>query len=146
GSGTRFDIWLPAGAGPLSLRPPQVTTASSGVHPRPALVDKAVLVVDDDAAMRSMVRTALELQGARVHTAAGAEEALEIEEEFFELALVDLSLGAARGDELLARLRAQERVGCAILVTGSPDLELDPASAPDAVLRKPFELEDLSRA
>lgn len=144
-SGTRFDIWLPAAGAPaLSLRPPQVSGANSGVHPRPALVDRAVLVVDDDEAMRSLVRTALELQGAEVHTAAGRVEALAYEMDFV-LALVDLSLGDGRGDDLLEELRARGRVERAILVTGSPDLDPTPAGAPDLVLRKPFELEELTR-
>lgn len=145
-AGTRFDIWLPAAGAPaLSVRPPQVTTASSGVHPRPALVDRAVLVVDDDEAMRSLLRTALELHGAHVHTAESLSEALEHDLDF-ALALVDLSLGDGQGDELLAELRARGRVHRAILVTGSPDLEIAPAGAPDIVLRKPFELEELTRA
>jgi signal transduction histidine kinase len=151
GTGTRFDIWLPAaGAARLSLRPPQVTTAST-IHPRPAFLDRPsvldrrqVLVVDDDEALRSLVRTALELQGATVRTAARPSEALALGGPF-SLALVDLSLDGERGDQLLGELRASGRVERAILLTGSPDAELDPSCAPDAVLRKPFELEELSR-
>jgi signal transduction histidine kinase len=143
--GTRFDVWLPAAGAPvLSARPPQVT-ASSGVHPRPALVQRSVLVVDDDEAMRSMVRTALELHGAQVHTAAGVTDALTYDLEF-ALVLIDLSLGDGRGDELLAELRTRGRVRHAIVVTGSPDLELAPAGEPDMILRKPFELDELTRA
>jgi len=142
GMGTRFDVWLPSAPAQPSTAPHLTTT--SGVHPRPLLVDKAVLVVDDDEAMRALVRTALELQGAQVRTAAGIEDALALEGPFV-LALVDLSLGADRGDALLARLRAAGRVDRAILITGSPDAELDPLGAPDVVLRKPFELEELTR-
>lgn len=143
--GTRFDIWLPAAGRPaLGPLPPRTSTGSSGVHPRPALVDRAVLVVDDDEAMRSLVRTALELQGARVITASGLREALAHDLDF-ALALVDLSLGDGRGDELLAELRACGRVQRAILMTGSPDLDLARARAADAILRKPFELDDLAR-
>lgn len=142
GMGTRFDVWLPSAPAQTSTSPHLTTT--SGVHPRPLLVDKAVLVVDDDEAMRALVRTALELQGAQVRTAAGIEDALALEGPFV-LALVDLSLGADRGDALLARLRAAGRVDRAILITGSPDAELDPLGAPDVVLRKPFELEELTR-
>lgn len=144
GVGTRFDVWLPV-AGAPSLSSPSVTQTKSGVHPRPALVDKAVLVVDDDEAMRALVRTALELHGARVHTASTLAEALALPQSF-ALALVDLALGEDRGDALLATLRAERRVERAILLTGSPDAELDPLGTPDAVLRKPFELEELTRA
>lgn len=144
GIGTRFDIWLPAAGSPrMSLRPPQVVTAST-IHPRPVLLDREVLVVDDDEALRTLVRTALELQGAKVQTAAGPDEALALGS-VFSLALVDLSLGAARGDELLGQLRADGRVRHAILLTGSPDSVLEPRCAPDAILRKPFELDELAR-
>lgn len=143
GEGTRFDVWLPLAEAPVA--PSTLPPMSSGVHPRPALVDEPVLVVDDDEAMRALVRTTLELQGARVHTAAGIEEALAHEGPF-ALVLIDLALGGERGDALLARLRAEGRVERSILITGSPDAELDPCGAPDAVLRKPFELEELARA
>lgn len=141
GEGTTFDVWLPLAAPRVAPR----ASKDSGVHPRPALDDQPVLVVDDDEAIRVLVRTALELQGARVHTAAGMEEALAHGGPF-ALALIDLSLAGERGDELLARLRAEKRVERAILITGAPDSELAPESAPDAVLRKPFELEELVRA
>lgn len=146
GVGTRIDVWLPTASAPsASSRPASATTTKSGVHPRPTLVDKAVLVVDDDEAMRALVRTALELHGARVHTAGSMAEALALPQAF-ALALVDLGLGEDRGDALLATLRAGRRVERAILLTGSPDAELDPLGTPDAVLRKPFELEELIRA
>lgn len=146
GAGTRFDVWLPAaGATHRSVRPREGVTARSGVHPKPVLVDTPVLVVDDDEGMRALVRTALELLGAQVHTAADVDEALAVEGRF-AIALVDLSLGEGRGDALLARLRAEGRVERAILLTGSADAELHPLGAPDVVLRKPFELEDLTRA
>lgn len=144
GVGTRFDVWLPSARAPAPTQLPPHLTGTSGVHPKPLLVDKAVLVVDDDEAMRALIRTALELQGARVRTAAGIDDALALEGPFV-LALVDLSLGAHRGDALLARLRAAGRVDRAILITGSPDAELDPLGCPDVVLRKPFELEELTR-
>ncbi|HBQ14751.1 MAG TPA: hypothetical protein DEF51_27695 [Myxococcales bacterium] len=143
GRGTRFDVWLPlAGAANLSMRPPRVSTASSGVHPKPVMVNLRVLVVDDDAGMRSMMRTALEIQGAQVTDADGYESAIALEGPF-DLALVDLNLGDGRGDELIGALRADERVQRAVLLSGSADVELGATGDPDAVLLKPFELEDL---
>jgi signal transduction histidine kinase/CheY-like chemotaxis protein len=145
GVGTRFDIWLPAADAPrMSMRPPQVVASSSGVHPKPALMNRAVLVVDDDEAIRLLVRTTFELQGARVTAAATRGEALEHEGPF-ALALVDLSLGDGRGDELIAELRAHRRIEYAILITGDAEPDLAPAGEPDALVRKPFELDELAR-
>jgi len=106
------------------------------------MVNLRVLVVDDDAGMRSMMRTALEIQGAQVTDADGYESAIALEGPF-DLALVDLNLGDGRGDELIGALRADERVQRAVLLSGSADVELGATGDPDAVLRKPFELEDL---
>lgn len=142
--GTRFDVWLPvAGAALLSKHPPRVS-GGSGVHPRPVLVQKYVLVVDDDEAMRSMVRTALELQGATVVVAADRDEALA-DPRRFDVVLIDLALGDARGDAVLAELRAAGRVDRAILMTGSTGHDLSPDGTPDATLRKPFQLDALHR-
>ena len=91
---------------------------------------------------RSLMRTALEIQGARVVDADGYAAALEREGPF-ELALVDLNLGDGRGDALLERLRREGRVQRAVLLSGSTDVELGAQGEPDAVLRKPFELEEL---
>lgn len=142
GRGTRFAVWLPRAGRSVSARPSTPKTATSGVHPRPLVVNRRFLVVDDDRAMRSMVRTALELHGARVETASGAAEALATEGTF-DVALVDLSLGGDRGDALIRQLQEERRIGRAILLTGSADAELDPAACPDMILRKPFELEEL---
>lgn len=143
GQGTRFEVRLPLAR--AARRRTTTTRATSGVHAKPALLDRTVLVVDDDAAMRSMVRTALELEGARVTDAAGREEALAAPEPRYDVALVDLSLGGDRGDELIDELKRLGRVTFAILMTGSASLELSGAQAPDAVLRKPFELDELHR-
>lgn len=147
GKGTRFDVWLPvAGAARLSSMPPPNghQTTPSGVHPRPILVDRRVLVVDDDAAMRSLVRTALELNWADVTVAANREEALAAAGSF-DLALVDLALENERGDDLIAELRGLGRLRRAILMTGSASLEPEATRGSDAVLRKPFELDELHR-
>jgi CheY-like chemotaxis protein len=143
GKGTRFEVVLPAGEA-TTLRPPPLSRAS-GIHPKPGTLPLRVLVVDDDSAVRSMIATALELQGARVHASPSCEDARTVEGDF-DLALVDLSLGDGRGDELIAELRASGRVERAMLLTGSSEGDLSPAGEPDAVLRKPFELDDLVRA
>lgn len=149
GRGTRFEVTLPlAGAARMSLRPPKVTDGSplsSGVHARPPLAGRAILVIDDDEDLRLLVRTALELHGANVTVADGPEAArAAVASRAFHVTLVDLSLGDKRGDSLLAELAEGGRLGRTILMTGSPDVSTAEAPA-DALLRKPFELSDLHR-
>ncbi|MEZ4335348.1 MAG: hybrid sensor histidine kinase/response regulator [Sandaracinaceae bacterium] len=149
GRGTCFEVTLPlAGAARLSLRPPKVTDGSplsSGVHVRPLLAGRTILVVDDDQDLRLLVRTALELHGARVLAAGTRAEALAADAgRSFDVAIVDLSLGEDRGDALLAELVRLGRARETILMTGSTEDDL--SFVPSALLRKPFELADLHRA
>ena len=94
------------------------------------------LVVEDDAALRMLVRVNLELDGFTVEEAAtldGAEAVLTRMRP--DVVLLDVHLDGRETLGLLARLRA-EGVPVA-LVTGSVDVE-DYRDAADAVLSKPF--------
>ncbi|MFK7986299.1 MAG: ATP-binding protein [Sandaracinaceae bacterium] len=123
-------------------RSASVDHTASGVHRRPAIRSRSVLSVDDDLPTRTMVKTALELSGAIVTTADGYESA-RLLSGAFDIALVDVHLGDGRGDALLGELR-KKGLGLAVILTGS-HRALAPEAQPDAVLRKPFELEELER-
>lgn len=65
-----------------------------------------VLVVDDDAAIRDMIRFALEKAGMAVQTAANAKEALiHISEKRPDIVLVDWMMPGVSGLDLTRRLR-----------------------------------------
>lgn len=102
-----------------------------------------VLVVDDDAAVREMIATALRVRGAEVTVAQNASDALR-QSQRFDLAVIDVQLGEVHGDELLARLRAAGITRRGMLVSGADvPAPLAEGGTPDAVLRKPFDLDDL---
>ena len=111
----------------------------------PALAANA-LVVDDDDALRLLLRVNLELEGFTVReaaTIADAEEAVGALRP--DVVLLDVHLGGDRTLELLDRMRADGIPVC--LVTGSVDVELYRDRA-DAILAKPFnpqELVDIAR-
>jgi signal transduction histidine kinase len=143
GEGTSFFVDLPryvstadgSMRSPLSLRP-------SGMFVTDPLEGR-FLIVDDDAALREMIATALEMRGAEVCPAASLNEALKLQGPF-RLAVIDFLLGDQRGDVALARLRAAGVVNRALLVTGTDvPRKLMVGGEPDAVLRKPFELDEL---
>jgi excisionase family DNA binding protein len=70
----------------------------------------SVLVVDDDAGMRELVRLQLEREGYAVEEAAGAEEGLAaIESRKPELVLLDVMMPHVDGWEMLRQI--QERYG-----------------------------------
>jgi two-component system KDP operon response regulator KdpE len=105
-----------------------------------------VLVVDDAAAIRLLCRVNLELDGHRVFEAPTVEQAQDIlSREDVAVVLLDVHVGAADGLELLDEIRRDFPDVAVALLTGSTDLERVRAHAPDAVLGKPFELEDLRR-
>jgi DNA-binding response OmpR family regulator len=100
-------------------------------------------VLDDDPSLREMIATALEMRGATVVVAANLAEALRAEGPF-KLAIVDLMLGEQRGDAAIARLRNAGSVRLAMLASGMELPRRFTANGePNAVLRKPFELQDL---
>ena len=95
------------------------------------------LVVEDDGALRMLVRVNLELEGFEVAEAATlvqAEAALRVARP--DVVLLDVHLDGHETLGLLARLRA-EGVPVA-LVTGSVDAE-EYRDAADDVLSKPFQ-------
>ncbi|MCA9647438.1 MAG: sigma-54-dependent Fis family transcriptional regulator, partial [Myxococcales bacterium] len=64
-----------------------------------------VLVIDDEPNIRSTVAVCLESMGCEVHAAAGAREALAVvERRPFDVAFLDIRLGAADGLELLGQI------------------------------------------
>jgi CheY-like chemotaxis protein len=144
GRGTRFQIDLPRALSAEKPRRRSHTSSkrSSGVFLAEHL-DGRFLVLDDDPALRDMIATALEMRGAQVVAVSSLADALQTTGKF-KLALVDLMLGDQRGDVAIARLRAAGMISTAMIVTGTePPRRFAPNGEPDALLRKPFELQDL---
>ncbi|GAA0727805.1 response regulator [Dactylosporangium roseum] len=67
-----------------------------------------VLLIDDDAEIRETTAIRLQIGGHHVITAASPQEALDVADEHphFDVAVLDLHLPKAAGDELLDLLRA----------------------------------------
>lgn len=99
------------------------------------------LVVDDDPALRMLIKVNLELEGFDVVEAATVAEAdLAVREHRPDVVLLDVHLGGVASHHLLERLRAD---GLPVaLVTGSVDVE-EYRDRADAVVSKPFVPQDL---
>ncbi len=146
GAGTTVTLYIPR-PWDLAAAPPPVAQASRVVP-----TGLTVLLVEDDAEVRSVVRTFLETLGCKVSVAASAEQALLTLEagSALDLLLTDIALGAGmRGTELAAR--AQRRFpGLAILLMSgfsSELLDADRESPPSwELLRKPYSREELASA
>ena len=106
-----------------------------------------ILVVDDDASIRLLCRVNLELDGHEVleaHSLTSAREALA--EEAVDVVVLDVHLNRERSDPLVAECHARRPPIPVVLVTGSVELTYASRSEPDAVLPKPFELDQLLSA
>jgi DNA-binding NtrC family response regulator len=102
-----------------------------------------VLVVDDDDSMRMLCRVNLELEGYRVLEAPTVERARELlGEESVQVILLDVHVGSGDGFSVLEAV-TDERV---ILFTGSLEVQAVHRARVDAVLNKPFTLDELHEA
>ena len=104
-----------------------------------------VLVVDDEPAIRLLCRVNLELDGYVVLEAATLDEArARLEDADVDVVLLDVHLGGQTSHPLIAECAVRSpRVPVAV-VTGSADLDSAELSGADAVLPKPFAIEQLT--
>jgi len=104
-----------------------------------------VLVVDDEPAIRLLCRVNLELEGYRVLEATSLGEARRLlAEETIAAVLLDMRIGNERGETLLGELR--DGGVPVIVVTGSAEIDAEWAKDANAVLGKPFAIDELLRA
>ncbi len=83
-----------------------------------------ILVVDDEASIRFFLKELLEHDGYQVTSVDSGEAALKyIEQEEFDLALIDLMMKGVSGTQVLRELRAQSPDTVVIMLTGHGSLE-----------------------
>jgi DNA-binding NtrC family response regulator len=84
----------------------------------------AVLIIDDEAAIRESLETLLELEGYSVESAATADQGLSrIGERPFDLVLLDLALPDRNGIDLLAELHVHDPQLSVIMITAYGTVE-----------------------
>ena len=102
----------------------------------------AVLVVDDEPAIRLLCRVNLELEGYDVLEASSLEEARRhIDGREPAVVLLDMRIGADRGEQLLDEL--DTRAIPVILISGSAEIQPGILRRAAASLGKPFSIDDL---
>jgi DNA-binding NtrC family response regulator len=106
-----------------------------------------VLVVDDEPSIRLLCRINLELEGHEVCEAESLETArAELETGDVSVVLLDVHLHHERSDVLIAECHGRRPPVPVVLVTGSADATEDRLTEADAVLPKPFEIDELLAA
>lgn len=143
GAGSTFRLFLPAQASTaIAVTPPPLPSDPVGGG-------QTILLVEDEAAVRELVATALADRGYSILTAADAGEALRIESAFaapIDLLITDVVMHGMRGPELAARVRASRPAMPVIFMSGYPD-DAPVAGAsrdgPTSFLQKPFRVSAL---
>jgi CheY-like chemotaxis protein len=110
-----------------------------------------ILVVDDDAINRMVVRVLMERRHYRVAEAASGPEALDlVKDKTFDVVLMDLSMPGMDGLETTRRIRSIEAYGGVPVIaltahTSRKDQAMCLEAGMNAVLRKPFDSEQVDR-
>jgi PAS domain S-box-containing protein len=156
GPGACFRLVLPIAPEPAHAAAPPAAAAARPSHvPAPAGTragDRAALVVDDEASVRSLVARLLARRGYRVTQAEDGEAALRhLDAEAFDLALCDVRMPRLNGRMLFAEVQARQPALARtfILMTGdtlSADLAQFAAGAGIVLLTKPFTARELDDA
>lgn len=142
--GTSFQILLPA----VNDSVPVSAPLEPSIVPRG---DETILVVEDEDAVRKLVRVALEGQGYTVLTASNAKEGLAqllAHSKPIDLLLTDVIMPEASGSELAATLRKTQPDLRVLLMSGYTNDALDRhglEGTADQLIQKPFSPLSLAR-
>lgn len=122
---------------------PLVEQRPSAVPKSDPVPGKTVLVVEDQAQVRSLVRFILQSEGYRVLEAEHGRDALRVLRDHPEVALVlsDVSMPEMTGTELVRALASENRSLPVVLMSGFLDASHEELAVP--LLRKPFERDQL---
>jgi DNA-binding NtrC family response regulator len=107
----------------------------------------SILVVDDDAGVRTLLTTVLGDEGYLVEAVENGKQAVKTcEKSSFDVALIDIELPDMKGTELLNKLKRIRPKMIRIIITGHPSLETAMKAVnerADGYVLKPFEVTEL---
>lgn len=141
--GTTVSIYLPV-ASAIDAKPVEAPKPPVGILPEGE--KRLVLVVEDDASVRSLVSMILTANKYEVQSCSNSDEAVALAtQNKFCLALVDMVLPRGNGADLIKTLRQDNPEIKTLLMSGfAPNIK--PESMQSNLLHKPFDAEALLRA
>lgn len=142
--GTTFRIFLPAVVESVTATPVSPRRSTERRH-------ETILVVDDEPAVRTMIRRVLESHGFRIIEASGGPEALALINDYAEpihLVITDMTMPQLSGIDVAKRLRQRRSDLRVLLMSGySEEIVMRHSSGPsDHFLQKPFTIDALDHA
>lgn len=118
--------------------------------PRTEMPALSIVALDDDDDFRQYIRGLLERDGHDVRTVATPEEFFAAcEQRLPDVAMLDMKMGRASGEDVLRDLRKRWPKLCVIIVTGYPTMDSMRQTFKQDVhdyIAKPFSLEELRRS
>src|SRR6185437_13319537 len=142
GRGTKVTVYLPRGVG-ATTAPPEKAISVVQANRR----HQTILVVDDDADVRTVTVSSLESLGYAVSVAESGRAALELLERGarFDLMLIDYAMPDLNGVATLRRVRAKRASLPVVIMTGyAATAAIEEAVGRAGILQKPFKLEELA--
>ena len=142
GHGARFRVELP-------LSRPEAVASAPAASGRPRLERLSILVIEDNADTRDVLKLMLEVEGASVETAENGEQGLRAAERLRpDVVLCDIGLPDIDGFEVARRIRARTDLAVSRLIalTGygqAEDMRQAIKAGFDAHLTKPVNLDQL---
>ena len=142
GHGARFRVELP-------LSRPEAVASAPAASGRPRLERLSILVIEDNADTRDVLKLMLEVEGASVETAENGEQGLRAAERLRpDIVLCDIGLPDIDGFEVARRIRARTDLAVSRLIalTGygqAEDMRQAIKAGFDAHLTKPVNLDQL---
>jgi PAS domain S-box-containing protein len=152
GKGTSFRVTLPRAVeqpAPQAIETPTVQEANKAAAAQDEVALETILVVEDEAGIRALVRKILRRQGYQVLEAPNGPEAIQVCSQHkgtIDLLVTDVMMPQMSGRELAERLTAMRQDLKVLFVSGyTDDAMLQSGSFPlgTAFLQKPFTLGSL---
>lgn len=110
------------------------------------IMDRTILIVDDEADIRDILQFNIENAGFAVETAASAEEALDMLSDRHSLILLDVMMGGMSGFQMAQKLRDEGNEVPIIFLTAKDrqdDLLTGFSSGADDYISKPFSIQEV---
>lgn len=148
GAGSTFNIYLPLEVARAVSRTAETGHGLLGDIPPGR---ETILIIEDEASLRELLRTVLEPRGYKVITASDGAEAIDVllrEPATIDAALLDLNLPEINGVDVfqtMRRIRPETKV---LVVSGNASSEVRKelaALGPHEFLSKPYQLDELGR-
>ena len=122
-------------------------TDSAGVTKRSGFLRKRILLVDDQQSVREAIALLLSLDEHTIVEATNGLEALALfKPGHFDLVITDFEMPQMKGNELATRIKQAWPSQPVLMITAYAEQLGDYDNPVDALLSKPFHLEDLRRA